>query len=417
MRPTAPPAPTPGRTERRLNTPVRTRLRAAATGLATLAALWAVVAPAAGQSTAPVRGWVFTPAIGYGLNVDDNVLVQGSGEDTRADLLNAVSPRASVDFLSGRSRLSASYDGTALLYSRIPDLNYYDQRATVSARRLVTPHYALTAQNSLALSPTTELIQLVGTPFVRTGSRVNDTRAGVEATLSNVTTMSAAYTFQWISFADDRQNPAVPLQGGHSNGVSAGLRRRLSPTTTFVSDYDMQLAAITGGADRFNVQNGWVGLDQRLTPQFSYSGAIGLSRLGVTTLGDARTGLAWRLGITQLLPRGAFDAGYRRSFVPAYGFGGTVQNEDITTRLQGTLSRRTSVQGTMSWRRNEPLLEGHPSLWSLWLEGHVDYALTRWLRLDTFYSTARQSIDRPGGLVIRNRFGIQLVTGRPMKLD
>ena len=94
------------------------------------------------------------------------------------------SSRASVDFLSGRSRLSASYDGTALLYSRIPDLNYYDQRATVSARRLVTPHYALTAQNSLALSPTTELIQLVGTPFVRTGSRVNDTRAGVEATLS-----------------------------------------------------------------------------------------------------------------------------------------------------------------------------------------------------------------------------------------
>lgn len=394
------------------------RLRAAFTWLATLAALGTGLATAAAQSTAqPVRGWVFTPAIGYGLNVDDNVLVQGRGEDTRADLLNAVSPRASLDFLSGRSRLSASYDGTVLLYSRIPDLNYYDQRATVSARRLVTRRYALTAQNSLALSPTTELIQLVGTPFVRMGSRVNDTRAGVEATLSNVTSLTAAYTFQWVSFADEMQNPAAPLRGGHSNGVTAGYRRRLSGTTAFIGDYDLQLAAITGDTDRFTVQNGWVGLEHRVTRQFSYSGAVGVSRLGVTTLGDPKTGLAWRLGVSRLLSRGSVEAGYRRSFVPAYGFGGTVQNEDITTRLQGTLSRRSSVQGSMSWRRNEPLLEGQPSLWSLWLEGHVDYQLTRWLRLDTFYSSDRQSIDRPGGLVIRNRFGIQLVTGRPMKLD
>ncbi|MGE3178570.1 MAG: hypothetical protein AB7O32_13975, partial [Vicinamibacterales bacterium] len=53
-----------------------------------------------------VRGWLFTPSLGYGLNVDDNVLVRGRGDDTQTDLLNAVSPRANLDFLSGRTRFS-----------------------------------------------------------------------------------------------------------------------------------------------------------------------------------------------------------------------------------------------------------------------------------------------------------------------
>lgn len=376
--------------------------------------------PAAVHAQAPdqsgTRGWVFTPSLGYGLNVDDNVLVQGQGEDTRADLLNAVSPRVTLDFLSGRSRFDASYDGTVLLYARIRDLNYYDQRMSVNARRLVTKRVALFAQDSLAVSPTTELIQLVGAPFVRTGSRVNDTRSGLDVTLTNRTSVSGAYTFQWVGFSDTRADQTTPLRGGHSHGGTVSYRRRVNGETTVLADYDAQLASVTGDAERFTIQNGWIGLEQRLSPRLTYGGAVGLSRVGVTTFGDPKSGLAWRFGATRTFRRGTIDGGYRRSFVPAYGFGGTVQNQDITARLQWTLARRTSANASTSWRRNEPLIAGNPSLWSLWMQGSVDYLLSPWLRLNAFYSADRQNIARPGGLVVRNRFGVQLVTGKPMRI-
>jgi len=402
-----------------MGAPIRSRMtgRGAFAWAAMVAAF--AVSPVRAQTpdqSGGVRGWLFTPSLGYGLNVDDNVLVRGRGDDTQTDLLNAVSPRANLDFLSGRTRFSAGYDGTALLYAQIPGLNYYDQRIAVSARRLVTKKIAIFAQDSLALSPTTELIQLVGTPFVRVGSRVNDARAGLEAALSTRSTFTGAFTSQWVSFADRREQPVVPLRGGQSQGGTFSYRRRISERSTMLADYDLQLASITGDTDRFNVQNGWIGIEQRLSPFVTYSGAVGLSRLGVTSLAAPRSGLAWRVSATRQFQRAALEAGYRRSFVPAYGFGGTVQNQDVTVRLQWTLARRTSAQGSTSWRRNEPLTPGHPSLWSVWYQGSLDHLLTPWLRLNAFYTADRQSIDRPGGLVVRNRFGVQLMTGKPMRL-
>ncbi|MGE3511226.1 MAG: hypothetical protein AB7N65_20320, partial [Vicinamibacterales bacterium] len=128
----------------------------------------------------------------------------------------------------------------------------------------------------------------------------------------------------------------------------------------------------------------------------------------------ARTGPAWQLALARQFERGHVDVNYSRSFVPSYGFGGTVQNEQVGANFRAPLTRRLSSRVSVAWRRNEPLAIADPSLWSWWIEGSLAYPLRPWLHLQTFYSTDRQRIDRPGGAIARNRIGFQLATGRAL---
>ncbi len=389
--------------------------------------------PRADVPTPVVRGWVFTPSLAYGLSWDDNILIQGRGEDTRWDVMNAVSPRGGLDYRDRRTTFSAAYDGTILLYSRIRDLNAYDQRGTLSARRLLSPRLTVVADGNLAISPTTELTEIIGVPFIRTGARIGGIRGGVEAILSRSTVLTAAYTAQAVSFRRGQQEAANALRGGHSQGGTAGVRHRLSARTALTADYDFQHATLTGpvdpaaptgtsgagvpGADdTFDIHNGAVGVERRDSRLFTYSAALGISRLGVSSAGPARTGPMWRLGLSRQFERSVLDLGYSRSFVPSYGFGGTVQNEQLTAQARAPLARRLSGHASVSWRRNEPLTLDDPALWSWWIEGGVAYMLRPWLHMDAFYSTDRQRIDRPGGAIARNRIGLQLATGRAVRI-
>src|SRR5205807_2086804 len=84
---------------------------------------------------------------------------------------------------------SALYGGSFTFYRDLNTLNSYDQRGTVSARRLLTPHVALWAQDSAVTVPTTELLNFIAVPFVRTGSKLNDLRAGIDAALNKYTSI------------------------------------------------------------------------------------------------------------------------------------------------------------------------------------------------------------------------------------
>jgi len=107
---------------------------------------------------------------------------------------------------------------------------------------------------------------------------------------------------------------------------------------------------------------------------------------------------------------------YVRSFVPAYGFGGTMQNEELTGRLQLPLARRVTATTGVAWRRNDPLTDVDLPLRSFWLEGAIGYAATPFVRLEAFYGGTHQTIDRPGGQTDRNRFGFQVTTAKPMRI-
>ena len=110
------------------------------------------------------------------------------------------------------------------------------------------------------------------------------------------------------------------------------------------------------------------------------------------------------------------EVSFNRSFVPSFGFGGTMQNQEFTATVRATPSRRTSVQSSFSWRRNDPLTLGELSLRTLSIQVTGGYAIAPWARIEGFYGTLSNTIARPGGLIDRTQFGFQIVTAHPMRI-
>ena len=96
----------------------------------------------------------------------------------------------------------------------------------------------------------------------------------------------------------------------------------------------------------FNIHNGWAGAEARLSPNVNAFAALGISRVGVNAFGPPKTGPAWRGGLNYTHRLTNLGVTYSRSFVPSYSFGGTLQNEDVTTRVRQTFSRRVAGQAS-----------------------------------------------------------------------
>jgi hypothetical protein len=360
-------------------------------------------------------GWSVTPSLSYAGAWDDNVLVTGVGDATAADFVNTVSPRATVNFNGRRGQISGTYDGAFLLYRELSTLNSYDQRGTLFAQRLLSPHVALFARSSLAKVPTTELAAFVGIPFLRTGSQIIDTHGGLDVSLTKRTSVVVSYDFEWVAF-DDNPATSVNLQGGHSQGGSVSFRHAIDPRVTLTADYKLTHALIVALGQTFDIQNWWAGAEYKLSEGTRMFAAGGVSRLGVTEFSEARVGPALRGGLVRNFRTASAHVEYTRSFVPAYGFGGTMQNEELSAQVQVPLARRLVASSGVSWRRNDPLSEIDLPLRSFWLEGSVGYAATPMIRIEGFYSATHQNIDRPGGQSDRHRIGFQVVTAKPMRI-
>lgn len=374
------------------------------------------IVAAAPTTVALPAGWTFTPSMTYAGSWDDNVLVRGKGDQTTRDYLNVLNPRAALNLNGRRGQLSAAYDGAFVMYHDLATLNSYDQHASFLGRRLLSPHTALFLSNTAASVPTTELSQFIAVPFIRTGSRLDDLRTGVETAFSKRTSLTAAYNFQWVNF-DHSQPGADGLRGGHSHGGSLTVKHALSERLSLTADYDLQHATIGTAAQTFDVQNGSAGFEYKVSDLTRIFASGGVSRLGVTDFSGVHIGPAWRVGLTRAFAAAGADLLYSRSFVPSYGFGGTMQNEEATARFRVPLSRRIYSTSALSWRRNDPLTPGELSLRSYWVEGTLGYAATPWVRLEMFFAGTRQTIDRPGGIVDRNRIGFQVTTAKPVRVQ
>ena len=81
-----------------------------------------------------------------------------------------------------------------------------------------------------------------------------------------------------------------------------------------------------------------------------------------------------------------------------------------------SLSRRWSSNASLAWRSNDSLTLGDPSLRSWWSEESIGYDVQPWVRIEGFYAWMEQTIDRPGGLMHRNRFGFQIITVKPVRI-
>jgi hypothetical protein len=382
----------------------------------------AVTAPTASAQQADPRlseerqppGWSLTPRVSTSTAWDDNVLVQGSGDVLASDLNTALNPGGNIGYVGRHGSFSGSYTGSMQLYRDFSTLNSYDQSMSVSGRRQVTRHMLVFAQQSYSKTPTTELPALAGVPFLRVGARIADLRGGLEATPTERLSLAASYNFAWIAFNKD-PILGVSLLGGHSNGGSAGVKYQISQRTTLTADYDLQRASIITGS-RFTVQNTWAGADYRLTEASHIYGAFGMARLGAADLGTGKTSPAWRAGYARKFEVAALDVSYARSFVPSYGSGGTLANEELTSSVHVPFGRRVYSDGSLSWRKNEPLVAGDLPLTSIWVGASIGYAAQPWLRIEGFYGGTHQSIDRPGGRLDRNRIGVQVITAKPVRI-
>jgi hypothetical protein len=377
-------------------------------------------APVAGQAlsseSAPSAGWTVTPGLLVNSSWDDNALARGRHDQTPADLINILSPRLNVDFRGRRGQIDADYEGAIRLYRELTSLNSYDHRGSFSARVLASRHVTLFARESITQAPTTELIELIGVPYVRTGSTSQYLQGGVEAALSKRTTVGGAYNFQLVRFGDSTLL-AFPLRGGHSHGGQATVRHALTERTAIIGEYANQYAWVGTSGEMFVVQRGDTGIEHQITPNARIFGAFGFAHLNVTTAGPARTGPSWRAGFRQEFEPATLDVAYSRSFVPSYGFGGgTQQNEEFSVSGLAPLSRNVYTQGAFLWRINEPLTIGGLKLHSWYLRSAVGYAMAPWARLEGFYDMTSQAIDRPGGDLGRRRIGAQIITNKPMRI-
>lgn len=382
--------------------------------------LWGNVAAQAQQADPTLSqerqpaGWSVTPRVSTSAAWDDNVLIQGRGDTLASDLNTNVAPGGSVDYAGKLGSFTASYTGSIQLYRDFGSLNSYDQSLNIGGRRRLSPHVLVFAQQSYSRTPTTELPALAGVPFLRIGARIADLRGGAELAPTRRLSLAGQYNFQWIAFDKDPVL-GIPLVGGHAHGGSVGAKYQLSTRTMLTADYDLQRASIVSGG-QFTVQNTWAGADYRLSENSHAYGAIGVARLDAADLGTGRTSPAWRAGYMRRFEDVVVDGSYARSFVPSYGGGGTLSNEEVAANVHVPIGRRIYAEGSFSWRRNEPLVDGSLPLTSAWVGALAGYALQPWMRIEGFYGSTHQRIDRPGGLLDRNRVGVQVTTVKPVRL-
>jgi hypothetical protein len=394
------------------------------------AAIWALAAsPAFGQlsgsfgdraAQGPMSGWSVTPSLLLSRTYDDNVLLRGPGDLTVDDYINIINPKAEVLYHGVKSEFSARYDGAFFAYQHSTSLNSYDQHGGLGARRRLSKRNAIFFSANAQQSPTTELLQFVGVPYIRVGSFSADASAGVETTVNKRLSFVTSGRFQQVSF--DQSAFSTLLYGGYNVGGGVSLRDRLTARLTLTADYDFQHATIGTQQDRFDVQNATVGLDHQLTQNMHVFAAGGFSRLDVGTLGAPQTAPSWRLGLSDHYRATVIDLGFSRSYVPSFGYGGTMQNQEASASIKMPITRRIYTQAIASWRREDAIVITAPELRSIWIQAAVGYNARAWIRIEGYYASTHQTAAGlvaglpANGLMSHDQVGVQVVAAKPVRI-
>ncbi len=364
----------------------------------------------------PSPGWTLTPTFTFSTSTDSNVTLVSQGNPSTPDNLAAFAPSAEIGYLGPDTTFTAGYAGSANRYFTLTQLDTFDQRLYADWKQRVAAHWQLFAHQSAGWMPTTDTLLLNGLPFLRVGSRLETADGGVTVSLAKFTTLTAAYRFEWVGF--DRSNPlAVHLVGGHSNGSYGSVQQQLSPHLFIGGTYDIRRVLIGGGLQQFDIQNGEGTVEYRFSPALSVSGGFGIARIsgGSLLTQSSRVGPAYHAGATYKIDRATAYGSYQRSYVPSFGIGGTIQNQEIDAGAMVPIAFRDRlvVGGLVAWRRNEPLALNALQLTSRWVNLYGGYSVAPWLRIQGFFGHSNQG-SRLGD-VLRNQVGVQVVTFTPVR--
>jgi hypothetical protein len=378
-------------------------------------------APAAAQLTdagSPVAapGWSLTPAVGVSQLWDDNPTLAGISEVQTGDFVTAVRPSLALGFRAKRTSLLTGYNGSFDFYNRFPELNIEDHRATFDLTHRVTRRVQIFFQDQATASPTTDAVELAATALRRRETRMNLFRGGFDAALSARTTLGGQYETQWIDFASDETAVPEPLlQGGYSHGGSVDMRHRLTARWSVGADYELQRATVGRGAETFDVQSALGVTEFALSPAFTASVAYGRAWLSAGGAAGRRDGSAFDVGLAWNARRVSGSLAYRRSFLPSFGFGGTFQNEELSTTVAAQVARHARWTGGLALSDNEPLRPGDPTLRSVTARTSLGVVVKRYMRLELFGVRVFQNSGLAGGRIARTRAGVQATVSATMR--
>jgi hypothetical protein len=321
---------------------------------------------------------------------------------------------ALASFINRRTTFDTQYSGGFTQHPQLASLNSYDQRVQANASHQFNRRTTWSVRHLSTITPTTELVELVGVPFRRVGVHREDMRTGVDVAVGRLTTVGATYQLQWIDFKDD--SPGTPLVGGNNHGGNFKIRHALSPRLALTGEYDLQQARVQDG-NQFATHNSWGGVSYRFSEHVEASGAAGASHLRGLEGREPQSGPAVRLGLSRTTPEAQLSVNFSKSYVPSYGFGGTTDNEELTMRLHAPVAQRFVTNASFSLRRNEPLDQniGY-SLRSLWVNIGLSYLATDWMRIEGFSAVARQMSDQVDGRINRYQFGVQVTAAKTTRI-
>lgn len=394
---------------------------AARTGLIAVLACIILASPARAQmpaSEVPAQtppGWLLTPAITVGGGWDSNVSLAGRGAETREDFLTTVGPRLTLGLRGRRTTLRTEYDGRYDFHNELTAFDRATHRGNLDLSHRAGRRVTLFARNRLAITPTTEGVDLAAIQLQRRTTRFNDFRGGADVAVGRHTTVTAAYASKWIAFArDDLVQPL--LRGGHAHLADVALRRALTSRLTIGAQYDFQHAIVSDGGDAFDIQHAMALAELQLGPALALTGSAGQAWLGAGRDVGRRDAPIFRVGLAMTRPRLGWSLEYGRSYLPSFGFGGTMQNEEVVGTLRLPMTRRFAFTGRAGYRENDPLAAGDTSLRAITAQASLTCAATGWLHLEVYGQHAFQDAQRAGGQVDRTQVGVRLATLKPMRV-
>ena len=372
-------------------------------------------------------GWAITPAVGVSELWDDNPTLADADELRAGDFVTAVRPTLAIGYRGPRTTLSGGYGGSFEFYRSFPELDTNDHRASLELKQRLSRRLSFFARDSASLSPTTaDVADVSATVLRRQTTRMNAFRGGVEATPARHTTLTVAYSTQWVTFVREDITPVPPpvvvplplpstpptaeealLQGGHSHGLTGSLRQRVSARVTLGGDYEFQRSIVADGSERFDVQSGLFVTELAMSPSFGLRGGAGYAYLAPSLTQPGSTGPAFQAGLVWRGRRATSDLSYRRTFVPSFGFGGTFQNQELRAGLRLPLSHWIEWGSGAAAAKSEPLRPGDPSLQTISISSTLAWTVKRRLRLEGFGAYIFQDSGLAGGRVGRTRAGVQ----------
>jgi hypothetical protein len=368
--------------------------------------------------SAPTAGWTFVPGITVGTMYDSNVLVttsivQETGKPP-TDTVFTLDPTGSLRYHGKRTQFGASYHGQFRQYKNVDALDRFVQSANASIERRATKRLTLAGQNSYEVAPTTDDVNLAGVPFTRAGVKIDRLSGTAGIRLTEFTDAAIRYNFSSAQF--ERQAPE--LTSGIVHEVSVSSTRRLTEHLRAGGESSFRIANmdVAGGRQlRFLEFGGIVNYRLGEFTEASFSG--GLARLSDDLRDITRSGPYVRASISHLTGRALLGAGYERSFVPSFGFGGSTLSQQVRGWVDfPPIGRRLYTQASGWWRQTDPLVPLDVKRDNYQIRATAGYAIARTIRAQGFYAFSGYTAVRTGIQVDRNRIGAELVLFQPMRI-